>query len=81
MVCPALICKSTWERASSSASLLYRKETLSKSMLPLEISVFAPLGEESAISSSRTSPIRCALAKERVSRRNTFEIIIMEFMT
>ena len=69
------------ERAYSRASGRYLNETPQKSMLPSAISFTAPGGEVRAGASSSTSPMRLALASERVNRRNTFEIIISEFIT
>ena len=50
-------------------------------MLPSAISFTAPGGDVRATGSSSTSPMRLALASERVSSRNTFDIIISEFIT
>ena len=80
-VSPALMCRSTPESAYSAASARYLKETPSKSTLPSATSVTAPSGEESAGASSSTSPMRRALARERVSIRKTLEMSISEFMT
>ena len=80
-VCPAGIWSSTPERAYSRAPLWYLKETPSNSTLPSGTSSTASSGESSTIFSSSTSLMRRALARERVSSRNTLEMSIMEFIT
>ena len=80
-VCPDGMCSSISERAYLRASGLYLNETPQKSMLPSAISFTAPGGDVRATGSSSTSPMRLALASERVSSRNTFDIIISEFIT
>ena len=50
-------------------------------MLPSEISWMGCLGETILGDSSSTSATRLALARERVSSKNTLEIIIREFIT
>ena len=53
----------------------------SNSTLPSGTSSTASSGESSTIFSSSTSLMRRALARERVSSRNTLEMSIMEFIT
>ena len=80
-VSPAAMCSSTPESAFSAASARYLKLTPSKSTRPSATCVSASGGEDSSGSSSSTSPMRRALARERVSMRKMPDIIMMEFIT
>jgi len=77
-VCPGRILRQMSESANSFAVSLYLKDTWSNSTAPLSTS---PSQSPSAMpgASSITSSIRPAEVIERLSIRNTFEIIISEF--
>ena len=80
-VCPGSMARSMSARAYSAASGWYLKETCSNRTPPSAISVTGWAGLSSSTFSSSTAAMRWALARERVIRRKTFEIIIREFIT
>ena len=80
-VSPARMWSSTSRRAYFSEPAWYWKETQSKSMLPSGTSRTGSSGSSRSGASSSTWPMRWALVRERVRRRNTLEIIIREFIT
>ena len=80
-VLPAGMCRVTPLRAQAWASLWYLKDTFSKSTLPCSTCATGRLGWGKSTFSSSTWAMRPALARERVSSKNTLEIIIREFIT
>ena len=77
-VAPASMWRSMSERVYSFASFLYLKDTWSKSICPSGITWQGFSGSDRVLVSSKTWLMRRALARDRVSMRNTLDIIMRE---